>query len=376
MRKEPNGEIGTLPPAETDWRRAVLVSEAHERAALWARAEAVRRDHFGDGIFVRGVIEVSNFCRQNCVYCGMRRENETLARFRLGREMILRTILEDLPASITDLNFQAGEDPVALRELVLPVVEEVAKEKPDLGISICLGTVDFRLYDDLRQAGAQGYIIKLETGDPEQYRRFQCPGTLERRLEAIHYLAGTGWSVSSGLIYGLPNQTADQAVRTLELLASLPLSGCSVSPFVPGEGTPLSSARAADLDETLNVVAALRLSSPRWIIPAVSAMNLFDPLGYVKALRAGANLATINLTPSTWRENYPLYRRNRWIMTEERVLRAIDEAGCEPRRESWLAFSRSPSASSPCLPSDRSTPEDASSIWTGLQREANHRGGR
>lgn len=352
VRKESAGGAGSFRPAEPTWRRAALEARADAQDSLWERARSVREASFGKRIFIRGVIEVGNFCRQNCSYCGMRRENGGLRRFRLAREVVRRLIGENLPASVTDLNFQAGEDSVVLREVVLPVVEEVAKERR-LGISVCLGTLDFRLYDELKQAGAQSYIIKLETGDPEQYRLLQCPGTLERRIEAIRYLARTGWRVSSGLIHGLPNQTLDQVEATLDLLSSLPLAGCSVSPFIPGEGTPLSSARAADLDQTLNAVAVLRLFSPRWVVPAVSALNLCHSSGYVRALRAGANLTTINLTPSEWRDDYQLYRRNRWIMTEARVLGAIEEAGCEPSLESWIAASSalSPSCSSPPPPS-------------------------
>ncbi|WP_018291907.1 radical SAM protein [Verrucomicrobium sp. 3C] len=342
-------------PAEQDWRKSALAAGGDAQASLWASAERVREEVFGKRIFVRGVIEVANFCRQNCSYCGMRRENGALRRFRLAREIVRRVINESLPPSVTDLNFQAGEDPVALKELVLPVIEEIAREKR-LGISVCLGTVDHRLYDELRRAGARGYIIKLETGDPEQYRLLQCPGTLEKRLEAIQYLVRTGWCVSSGLILGLPNQTLNQVIATLDLLRSLSLSGCSVSPFIPGEGTPLSSEKAADLDQTLNAVAVLRLSSPRWIVPAVSAMNLCDSSGYVRALRAGANLATINLTPSEWRGDYQLYRRKRWIMTEERVLRAIEQAGCEPSPESWVAASSSFPSLASLLPASRSLP--------------------
>ncbi len=356
-RGQPPGPERNLP--ESVWRRAKLEAGSDARRDLRARAETVREAVFGKRIFVRGVIEVGNFCRQNCAYCGMRRENGGLRRFRLTREAVRRVVGEHLPASVTDLNFQAGEDPVALREVVLPIVEEVARDRR-LGISVCLGTFDFRLYDELRQAGAQGYILKLETGNPELYRLLQCPGTLERRIEAIGYLARTGWRVSSGLIQGLPNQTLDGVAETLDLLCSLPLAGCSVSPFIPGEGTPLSATPAADLEETLHTLALLRISAPHWVIPAVSAMNLCHASGYVQALRSGANLATINLTPSRWREDYPLYRRNRSIMTEERVLRAIEEAGCQPSREGWIAATasalprggRAPDASCSSAPPD------------------------
>lgn len=338
------------------WRREALEARFEEQRALWERAAAAREATFGKRVFVRGVIEVGNVCRQNCAYCGMRRENGDLRRFRLARDAVRRVIGEQLPALVTDLNFQAGEDPVVLREVVLPVIAELAKESR-LGISVCLGTVDFRLYDEMRQAGARGYILKLETGDPEQYRLLQCPGTLERRLEAILHLARTGWSVSSGLIYGLPDQTPNQMADTFDLLCSLPLAGCSASPFIPGEGTPLSSAPAADLEGTLNAIAVLRLSSPHWVIPAVSALNLCHASGYVRALQAGANLATINLTPSERRDDYPLYRRSRWIMTEERVLRAIEQAGGEPSSESWLAASSSRRSSPSLFPSGRPLPD-------------------
>ncbi|CAB4243464.1 protein of unknown function [Methylacidimicrobium sp. AP8] len=198
--------------------------------SLGACEGGAREPIFGNRIFVRGVIEVGNFCRQNCMYCGMRRENGDLRRFRLAREAVRRLLEERLPASVTDLNFQAGEDPVVLREVVLPVIEDLAKESR-LGISLCMGTLAFRLYDAAKRAGARGYILKLETGDARHYRLLQRPGTLESRIEAIRYPAETGWRVSFGWIHGLPQQTPAQEAETLDLLCSLPLSGCGVSPL-------------------------------------------------------------------------------------------------------------------------------------------------
>jgi biotin synthase len=212
--------------------------------------------------------------------------------------------------------------------VVLPLVREL-RRRTDLGITLCLGTLAPRDYDQLRDAGGDFYVMKIETSDSDHYNFIGAPGTLAERMAAIYYLASKGWKVSSGLIMGLPGQTRAHVEETLNLLAQLPLAGCSVSPFVAGNQTPFVSDPNGDIEQTLNCVAWMRLRSPQWIIPAVSAMRLVSEDGYVRAFNAGANLATINLTPPAVRADYPIYKRDRIIMDEERVLAAIEEAGCE-----------------------------------------------
>lgn len=313
----------SLPPAGS-----VFSNADDEPASLEEKAGAVRDEIFGREVFVRGVIEVSNYCRQNCNYCGMRRDNRDLRRFRLELENLRELVRHGLPDIITDLNIQTGEDTVGDREIVLPLIETIRREKPQLGISVCLGTLDHKLYDELKQAGASYYIIKMETGNRDHYREIRAPGTFDQRLAAIRYLAATGWSVSSGFILGLPGQTRAHIDETLELLGDLPLAGASVSPFIAGEQTPFAGHPSGDFERTIECIARLRLRNPSYIIPAVSALNLVNPDGYLRALRAGANLATINLTPSTNRGDYLLYKRDRFIMHEQRVRTAIGQAGC------------------------------------------------
>jgi len=214
------------------------------------------------------------------------------------------------------------------REIVLPLIETIRKVKPNLGVSVCLGTLDLKLYDELRNAGASYYIIKLETGNRDHYRAVHAPGTFEQRLGAIRYLAASGWSVSSGFIMGLPGQTPEMIEETLNLLSELPLAGASVSPFIAGEQTPFANEPTGDFEATMRCIARLRLRNPSYVIPAVSALNLVSDDGYVRALRAGANLATINLTPARNRDDYLLYKRDRFIMHERRVREAISRAGC------------------------------------------------
>jgi biotin synthase len=320
--------------------RELLRLQGREQHEFHARAAAAAIAEFGRKVFVRAVVEVSNYCRENCVYCGMRRDNKVLARQRANAEQLAGLIIDQRPESVTDLNIQTGEDPVAVQEVVLPLIRLLRRET-NLGISVCLGTLDSALYDELQSAGASIYIIKFEISDPRFYAKMEAPGRWEERIEHIQLLAEKGWKVSSGFIAGLPGQSPSQLLANLALARQLPLVGCSVSPFIPGESTPLADSPMADVELTLNCMAMLRLMRPDWVIPAVSALNLAGPgSGYRRGLGTGANLVTINLTPSQVREDYVLYKRARFIMTEERILSAIDEAGLAPSRQSLAGFYR------------------------------------
>jgi biotin synthase len=310
------------------------------QAVFHKRAAAVTRKIFGKKVFVRAVVEVSNFCRENCAYCGMRRDNRSLVRYRARAEQIAELLIEHRPASVTDVNIQTGEDLVAVREVVLPLIE-ILRRETSLGISVCLGTLSPELYAELQAAGASIFIMKFESGDAAQYERIEAPGTLAERLWHVRLLAENKWNVSSGFIAGLPGQTPRDLLKNFELARSLPLSGCSVSPFIPGEDTPLAKNQTANSDWTFNCVGALRLMRPDWVIPAVSAFNLAAQDGYRRGLRAGANLVTINLTPTDVRGDYVIYKRDRFIMTEDRVLAAISAEGLAPSKQGLADFYRS-----------------------------------
>ncbi len=319
-----------------------LDARGESQRQLHASAAQAAEARFGRKVFLRAVVEVSNFCRENCVYCGMRRGNESLSRFRARHDQLAELLVHQRPTSVTDINIQTGEDPVAVREVVLPLIRTLRRETP-LGVSVCLGTLNPALYDELSAAGASVYIIKFEIADPKLYSRLEAPGNWEERIEHIHLLAEKGWHVSSGFIASLPGQSRAQLLANFALARQLPLVGCSVSPFIAGEATPLSDAPNADIELTLNCMAMLRLMKPDWVIPAVSALNLAGPgSGYRRGLETGANLVTINLTPSEMRDDYLLYKRERFIMTEERILAQIDAAGLTPSRQSLADYYRSP----------------------------------
>ncbi len=327
-----------------------ILARNGEQAFLHGRAAAATRARFGNEVFVRAVVELSNFCRENCHYCGMRRSNRSLDRYRAQYESLGDLLLHHLPASVTDVNLQAGEDPIAVREIAIPLIQLLRRET-NLGVSVCLGTLDHSLYGALRDAGASIYILKFETANQASYASFEAPGRFVERIDHIRWLAANGWNVSSGFICGLPGETPHDWLAALELAASLPLDGCSVSPFVPGESTPLSKSNGAEIDLVLNCMAALRLLRPDWVIPAVSALNICQPdHGYRRGLRTGANLVTMNLTPEEFRNNYVLYKRDRFIMDEQRILAALAAEGLQPSRVGLADFWRAPKRASQLAP--------------------------
>jgi biotin synthase len=319
-------EPGMPTPAELHARGA-------EQEALHQKAANLNRKRFGKYVFVRAVVEISNYCRENCAYCGMR-------RYRANLQQLAELLLEHRPPSVTDVNIQAGEDPVAVREIAIPLIR-ILREQTPLGVSVCLGLHDKHVYAEMKEAGASIYILKFETANAARYAELEAPATFERRIADIRHLAAAGWNVSSGFIAGLPRHTDTELLQNFELAAQLPLAGISVSPFIPGDETPLSAAPISDVNLTLNSMAALRIMRPDWVIPSVSALNLAEPdSGYRRGLRAGANLVTINMTPSELRGDYLLYKRDRFIMTEERILSAITSEGQVPSSRSLAEFYR------------------------------------
>src|ERR1051326_8543331 len=203
---------------------AQLHSRGAEQEELHQKAASLTRKRFGNYVFVRAVVEISYYCRENCAYCGMRRSNRQLHRYRAKVEQLAELLIEHRPPSVTDVNIQAGEDPVAVREIAIPLIRTL-RQHTNLGVSVCLGLHDKSVYAEMKQAGASIYILKFETANPVHYAELEAPATFERRIADIRHLAATGWNVSSGFIAGLPGHTDAELLQNFELGAQLPLAG-------------------------------------------------------------------------------------------------------------------------------------------------------
>src|SRR5882672_3476367 len=194
----------------------LLHARGEEQKVFHESAARAAKSYFGAKVFVRAVVEISNYCRENCVYCGMRRSNKALKRFRIQADQLAELLIHHRPASVTDVNIQAGEDPVAVREVAIPLIRTLRRET-QLGISVCLGSLSQNLYAELKEAGATLYIIKFETANPARYAEMESPGTFAARIDNIRHLAANGWRISSGFIAGLPGHTYEDLLSNFSL---------------------------------------------------------------------------------------------------------------------------------------------------------------
>ena len=314
----------------------MITAEGSAQAELHAQAAAARDAVFGRSVIVRGVIELTNVCRVNCDYCPMRRDNTRQnTSYMLAPAEILSAVRAVRDAGIDVVVFQGGEIPQTTGVLLelLPAIRELFDDRVEvlLGLGI-KSEAEFRA---LKEHGANTYILKHETSDPVLHRQIRGE-TLDVRLSALRTLMRVGYRVGTGCIVGLPGQTIDSLVDDILLAQSLGVQMSSASPFVPTAETPLAGAAPGLTSRTLNVIAAMRLVNPAWLIPSVSALEQRTAGGQAAGLRAGANVITINFTPRSQRQNYLIYGGTRHVVSPEHVRRELNHAGLLPRGSVWI----------------------------------------
>jgi biotin synthase len=315
-----------LPYSRDEVRRLLTVTGA-EQHALFARARAVRREYCGDGVLLRGLIEISNYCQKQCDYCGMRRNNKNLERSRLTADQIIEIVAEIKRQGLNIAFLQAGQDPGIdkMLEKVIPAI------KRDIGLPVLLnlGERDKRVYQRYVELGADSYILKIEASDPELYQQV-IHAPIQRRLDCTRWIREVGMKLGTGNIVGLPGQTLDHIVGDIFFAAELRPDFVSSSPLIPNEDTPYENAEVGSIDVTLNTMAILRIMLGDPLIPTVSPLEKIQKGGQLAGLNAGANVMTINFTPTEVRENYVIYSRERFVVTRDHALRTIEKAGLHP----------------------------------------------
>jgi len=308
----------------------LLQARGPEQQKLFSRATSIRRERFGERAIIRGVIEVTNKCRVNCRYCPMRlentRDNDT---YLMNEGEILDTVSQLKECGIRVVFLQGGEIPqtTTLVGQAIPKIRELVPYPVE--ILLCLGNKSKREYSYLRGMGADSYILKQETSDPELHEQIREASWPERKRCLIDLLS-LGYRVGTGVIVGLPGQTLEHLADDILFAKTLGVSMMSAAPLVPAGNTPFANLPAGDFDTALNFMAVSRLVEPEWLIPTVSAMEKIRPGGQLAGLNAGANVMTANFTIGTKRDRYLIYGKERFVVEQGHVWDALRQAGLRP----------------------------------------------
>ena len=272
---------------------------------LMQAADEVRQNSVGDEVHLRGIIEFSNYCRQQCCYCGLRAGHSTAGRYRLTYEQILDTAEAAAKTGYRTLVLQSGEDPAISPAFVADITREI--KKLDVAVTLSCGERSYEVYKLWRQAGADRYLIKQETADPALYKSIRPGHTLTERLQCQKWLKELGYQLGSGCMIGLPGQNVQTLARDLQLMKELQADMSGMGPFIPHPETPLRFGTTGSISMTLKMLATARLYMPWILLPATTALASLHPEGRELALRAGANVIMPNVTPEDVRSLYQIY---------------------------------------------------------------------
>ncbi|RPF42639.1 iron-only hydrogenase maturation protein HydE [Thermodesulfitimonas autotrophica] len=284
----------------------LLNAQGEEMEALCQAADAVRAKYLGRTVHLRAVIEFSNYCVRNCFYCGLRRDNRRLSRYRMTPAEIFTAARRARAEGFRTVVLQAGEDPsYHLRELCRLVYR--LKSELDVAVTLSVGDLSREAYRELRAAGADRYLLKHETADPALFASLRPGTTFTARVKRLHWLRELGYQVGSGNIVGLPGQTIASLAADILLLKELDVEMAGIGPFIPHPATPLGAFPPGSLSLTLKVLAVTRLLLPLAHLPATTAVATLSPEGRRRALKAGANVVMPDLTPFPYRQHYAIY---------------------------------------------------------------------
>ena len=280
-----------------------------ESAALLAKlADAVRREHYGNDVYIRGLIEISNICKNNCLYCGIRAGNRKCDRYRLNEEDILACCKQGYSLGFRTFVLQGGEDAYFTDEILCGIIGRIKHEYPDCAVTLSLGERSAQSFKKLYDAGADRYLLRHETADEAHYNKLHpSEMSFARRMECLDELKKTGFQVGCGFMVGSPYQTVDHIVKDLKFIEKFQPDMCGIGPFIPHRDTPFARLRKGSVELTCYLLSIIRLICPTVLLPATTALGTIDPLGREKGIMAGANVIMPNLSPELAKKKYELY---------------------------------------------------------------------
>ena len=294
----------------SDSSLAAIISSSEYDGELSRCADRVRRENYSDEVYLRGLIEVSSYCKNNCYYCGLRAGNANALRYRLSKDEILAVCKEGYGLGFRTFVLQGGEDPSFTDSFICDVVSSIKSSFPGCAVTLSLGEKDYSSYKSYRDAGADRYLLRHETADQKHYSMLHPESmSLSRRKECLFALKELGYQVGSGFMVGSPYQSVDNIVSDIRFLQELSPDMIGIGPFVHHWSTPFRDFENGSAELTVRLVAVLRLLFPYSLIPSTTSLATIAEENRKKALLSGANVIMPNLTPLKVRKKYELYDR-------------------------------------------------------------------
>ena len=275
---------------------------------LCRRARATAGKYYGKEIYLRGLIEFTNYCKNNCYYCGIRCGNEKAQRYRLTVDQILSCCESGWELGFRTFVLQGGEDPYFTDEKIVDIVKKIRNSYPDCAITLSIGEKTKESYRLYKEAGADRYLLRHETADETHYRKLHpAEMSLSHRKQCLRNLKEIGYQTGCGFMVGSPGQTIDTLYEDLAFIKELQPEMVGIGPFIPQKDTPFGEEAAGTLEQTIRLLSIIRLMHPHVLLPSTTALGTIHPLGREKGIRAGANVVMPNLSPVDVREKYKLY---------------------------------------------------------------------
>ncbi len=308
--------------------RKKLLSRGEEQDRLFASAREKREERFpAREVEVRSVIEISNVCRQTCLYCGMNRRSKR-KRYTITRDDLLAIVSNIYSKGRRVLLLQSGEnDSRKYVDFISSCVEAVKHQFPDLAVILCMGNLKHAQYRQLRDSGADRYILKFETSNPALYKKIKPGDSLQQRVDCLNDLLELRYQVGTGNMIGLPDQTLQDIVNDLSFMMNFKLTMMSSTVFIPGEDSGYRGEPAGDVDTVLNFMALMRIMNPGLLIPATSSLEKGRRGGQYEGLAAGANAVTVHDgTPPELKQHFPIYSAKRFTPDEDHIREIVSRA--------------------------------------------------
>ena len=275
---------------------------------IFEKARKIRQAYYGTDVYIRGLIEFTNYCKNDCYYCGIRRSNSRAHRYRLSEEQILRCCHQGYTLGFRTFVLQGGEDGYFTDERIVNLVKEIRKNYPDCAITLSIGERSYDSYLALFEAGADRYLLRHETWNEEHYRLLHPPAlSAKHRQQCLWDLKKIGYQVGTGYMVGSPFQTAENLADDMLFLEKLNPQMVGIGPFIPHHDTPFKDQAAGTLELTLYMLGLIRLMLPKVLLPATTALGTIDEKGRELGILAGANVVMPNLSPENVRKDYLLY---------------------------------------------------------------------